>query len=86
MSAITASQTLIGQEAPAEHRGSIIGMFSFFGAAGVMFVTSVGGRIFDAIDPSAPFVLVGAINILLFIAAILVSRLPDQRDIANITT
>jgi len=84
MSAITASQTLIGQEAPAEQRGSIIGMFSFFGAAGVMFVTSVGGRIFDAIDPSAPFVMIGSINALLFFAAIIVSRLPGEPNVAEV--
>jgi MFS family permease len=85
MSAITASQTLIGQEAPAESRGSVIGMFSFFGAAGVMFITSVGGRIFDAIGPAAPFVLIGSINALLFVAAIVVSRLPAERGVAEVT-
>jgi MFS family permease len=73
MSAVTASQTLIGQEAPAERRGSIIGTFSFFGTAGIMFVTSIGGRIFDTIDPAAPFVLTGAINALLFFAAMFIS-------------
>jgi MFS family permease len=86
MSAITASQTLIGQEAPPEQRGSIIGMFSFFGAAGVMFVTSVGGRIFDAIGPSSPFVMIGLINTLLFVAAMVVSRLHGERDLAEATT
>jgi MFS family permease len=85
MSAITASQTLIGQEAPAEHRGSIIGMFSFFGAAGVMFVTSVGGRLFDAIGPAAPFVLIGSINALLFVVAIIVARLPGERVVSENT-
>jgi MFS family permease len=84
MSAITASQTLIGQEAPAGQRGSIIGTFSFFGAAGVMFVTSVGGRIFDAIGPAAPFVLIGSINAILFVAAIVVSRLPEKPDQAEV--
>ncbi len=86
MSAITASQTLIGQQASAVNRGSIIGMFSFFGAAGVMFITSVGGRIFDSISPAAPFVLVGFINLVLFIAAILISRLPDQQQVTEPTT
>ncbi len=79
MSAITASQTLIGQEASAEQRGSVIGMFSFFGAAGVMFITSVGGRIFDAVGPAAPFMLIGAINSLLFVAALLVMKIPGER-------
>lgn len=74
MSAVSASQTLVGQEASVEHRGSIIGMFSFFGAAGIMFITSVGGRIYDAFDPSAPFVMVGSINALLLICALIVGH------------
>lgn len=74
MSAITASQTLIGQEAPGAIRGSVIGMFTLSGAAGAMFITSIGGRIFDAIAPSAPFVLIGIINGVLFLAALWVSR------------
>ncbi len=86
MSAITASQTLIGQEAPEEHRGSVIGMFSFFGAAGVMFITSVGGRLFDSISPAAPFILVGAINALLFVVALLVCRLPGEVELTPRTT
>ena len=77
---------MIGQEAPAEQRGSIVGMFSFFGAAGVMFVTSVGGRLFDAIDPSAPFVMIGAINALLFVAAMVVSRLHGEREVAEVAS
>jgi len=61
-------------------------MFSFFGAAGVMFVTSVGGRIFVVIDPSSTFVMIGLINTLLFIAAMVVSRLHGERDLAETTT
>ena len=74
MSAITASQTLIGQEAPAASRGTVIGVFSFFGAAGVMFITSVGGRLYDAIDPTAPFVLIGVVNALLLVCALLLRK------------
>ncbi len=75
MSAVTASQTLIGQEAPKAHRGSVVGMFSFFGAAGILFITSVGGRLYDSIAPSAPFAIVGVINALLCVwALVLVQR------------
>jgi MFS family permease len=76
MSAITASQTLIGQEAPAENRGTVIGLFSFFGAAGVMFITSIGGRLYDAIDPTAPFILIAVVNAVLFICALLLRGKP----------
>ena len=74
ISAVSASQTLIGQEAPAPIRGSVIGMFSLCGAAGILFITSIGGRLYDAIDPTAPFVLIGAINGLLFFIALRVKR------------
>jgi MFS family permease len=69
MSVTLASQTLLGQESPREVRGAVVGTFSIFGAAGILFITSVGGRIYDAIDPSAPFVLVGLANGLLALMA-----------------
>ena len=78
MSVVSACQTLIGQEAPREARGAITGMFSLFGAAGILFITKVGGQIFDAIGPAAPFVLIGAINGLLFLFALKVRRYPHS--------
>jgi len=82
MSAITASQTLIGQEAPSAQRGAVIGMFTFFGAAGVMFITFAGGRLYDAIDPSAPFVLIGVVNAVLFGCAMLLR--PKNKNTAAV--
>ena len=70
MSVTLASQTLLGQEAPKKARGSIVGTFNLFGAAGILFVTSVGGRVYDLISPSAPFVMVGMVNGLLFLGAL----------------
>lgn len=70
ISAVSASQTLIGQEAPPAYRGSVVGMFSMFGAAGILFISSVGGWVFDKIAPFAPFILIGAANALLCFAAI----------------
>ncbi len=66
MSAITASQVLIGQEADPRLRGSIVGVYSFFGALGLVASTLVGGRLFDLWAPSAPFVMVGIANAVLF--------------------
>ncbi len=74
MSAIIASQALIGKEADADYRGSIVGMYSFFGALGLVAVSAVGGHLFDAWIPAAPFVLVGACNLVLFIWALLLTR------------
>lgn len=69
ISAVTASQTLIGQESPLAYRGSVIGMFSMFGAAGILFISSAGGWVFDTIGQTAPFVLIGVANAILCIAA-----------------
>jgi MFS family permease len=74
MSVTLASQTLLGQESPKETRGAVVGTFSIFGAAGIMFVTSIGGRLYDAIDPAAPFVLIGVANGILGIAAFWLAR------------
>lgn len=74
MSAIVASQTLIGQEADSAYRGSIIGMYSFFGAMGLVVISVLGGILFDAWIPAAPFVLVGACNLLLLCWAIFLMR------------
>jgi MFS family permease len=65
MSVTLASQTLLGQESPPEMRGAVVGTFSICGAAGILFVTGVGGRLYDVIAPAAPFVMIGLLNGLL---------------------
>ena len=80
ISVVTASQTLIGQEAPLAYRGSVVGMFSMFGAAGILFISSAGGWVFDRIVPAAPFVLIGVANAMLFAAALVVARKPPATD------
>jgi MFS family permease len=76
MSVLSASQTLIGQECPEEHRGVVIAAFSICGALGIMFVTKVGGIVFDAWNPG-PFVLVAGINIALFLISLAVTARRD---------
>ena len=72
ISVFLGGQSLIGQEAPAAQRGSILGAFNVAGAIGILLITLVGGHLFDRIDPRAPFVLVGIVNILLGIASVYV--------------
>jgi MFS family permease len=69
MSAILASQSLVGQVAQDRGRGAIIGVFSMFGAAGFLAATFIGGILFDAWKPSAPYVLVGVTDGILAIFA-----------------
>jgi MFS family permease len=72
ISVFLAAQSLIGQEAPRTKRGSVLGAFNISGALGILLITVVGGRLFDEVDPRAPFVVVGAINCLLFVASLVV--------------
>ena len=70
MSVVSASQTLIGQESPVALRGAVTGMFSLFGAGGILTVSFFGGQLFDTVSPAAPFVGIGIINGLLFLMAL----------------
>lgn len=72
VSAILASQALIGQDAKLEDRGSVIGVFGACGAVGIIFATSFGGQIYDLISPAAPFVMMGVLNAILFLWALIV--------------
>lgn len=70
VSAIVAATALVGQESGEENTGSISGAFNVFGAIGVLLATKVGGWLFDAWMPGAPFIVTGAINAIVVIAAL----------------
>jgi MFS family permease len=74
VSCFFASQALIGQEARAEARGSIIGTFGLCGAAGILLTTFVGGRLFDDWMPAGPYVLIGVANATVVVVALRVRR------------
>ena len=71
-SAIMVGQALVAQEAPVDNRGSVLGLFAFCGAAGLLSLSYIGGQMFDNIGPGAPFVFVGCINGLIMIFALIV--------------
>jgi MFS family permease len=71
-SVICASITLVGQEAAPGERGAVIAMNGFFGAVGILLAFVIGGRLFDAFGPSAPFVMIGLLQVFLFFAAVAV--------------
>jgi len=72
ISCLLTSQALIGQEAPAQKRGAVVGAFSWCGAIGIMAFAAVGGRLFDSFSPAAPFMLVGAGTAAVMLAGIVV--------------
>jgi MFS family permease len=61
---------LLGQEAPANIRGSVFGVQSFFGAIGILAIATGGGQLFDLVSPAAPFVAVALANLLVMISAV----------------
>lgn len=85
ISAFFGSQALVGQEAPLAQRGAVIGGFNIMGAIGILFCSVVGGWLFDEFSPSATFIMVGSINFLIFLLAVLVrwkspGRMPGDPD------
>ncbi|MEM7110983.1 MAG: MFS transporter [Chloroflexota bacterium] len=57
ISGVIASGVLIAQQAPRDIRGSVIGVFSFCGAIGILAATGIGGQLFDSWRPQGPFLL-----------------------------
>lgn len=90
ISAFFGSQALVGQEAPIAQRGAVIGGFNISGAIGILFCSIVGGWLYDNVSPSSVFVMVGGINTVIFLLALLVrgkspGRMPgDAGDSASI--
>ncbi len=71
-SAIIASVTLVGQEADPAARGTIIATNGWFGAMGILVASVVGGMLFDAVGPYAPFAMIGIFQagVMLFAVAV----------------
>ncbi len=78
-SGILASQVLIGQEAPGPIRGAVIGMVGFFGALGILAISSAGGYAFDQWRPGGPFIIMAAANVLLLVFAVWVRMTSKPR-------
>lgn len=86
ISAFIGSQSLVGQEAPIGERGAILGGFNTAGAIGILFCSIVGGYLFDAVSPRGPFILVGAINAMVFVLCLIVRAKAPGRAAAQPTT
>jgi len=69
---IMSSIALIGQNAPAKTRGSVIGTFTACGAVGMLLASGVGGYLFDNWTYTGPFLFMGLINAAVLFFAIYV--------------
>lgn len=68
VSAIIASQTMLGQEAPVACRGAVFGLAGICASAGILFTNGVGGWLYDQISKGGPFFLMAgtSFTIMLF--------------------
>jgi len=55
---------------PGEIRGTMMGMYAFFGQLGTLVFTLVGGQMFDRISRSAPFVFLAGMDTLIVLLAL----------------
>lgn len=53
-------------------KGSIAGMYSFVGGAGILLLTKLGGALFDSWTPGAPFFMLAIFNGILLVAVAVV--------------
>lgn len=70
VAAILAATALVGQEASKASVGAVSGMFTLAGAVGILVATKFGGWLFDAWMPGGPFVITGALNGVVMLAAL----------------
>ncbi|KAI9807022.1 MAG: hypothetical protein M1825_005739 [Sarcosagium campestre] len=57
---------------PTNLKGSIAGIYSLSGGAGILLLTKLGGYLFDSVSSSAPFYMLAAFNALLLFVGLIV--------------
>jgi predicted MFS family arabinose efflux permease len=74
-----------GARVPRASRGSVAGVYSAFGAAGILFHSKVGGYLFDSWDSGAPFFIMGVSHVVVVVLACVVfifDSCPRKGDVA----
>ncbi|MCE7903454.1 MAG: MFS transporter [Gammaproteobacteria bacterium PRO9] len=84
ISVIVATGALLGEEAPRDERGPVVGLFNAVGGLGILFATLIGGLVFDHFGQTAPFTMMALLNAALLVAAVLVRRRVGHRKVADL--
>ena len=79
-SAILTAMALVGQEVSETDTGAVSGLFTLFGAIGILLATKIGGLLFDGWMPGAPFIITGLANGVILIAALAMVSLGLHRN------
>jgi MFS family permease len=67
IAALIAGQTMLGEEAPRERRGAVFGLAGICASAGILFTNGLGGWLFDQVSKGGPFLLLAAVNLVIFL-------------------
>ena len=66
---VIAGIALVGDQAPGQSRGAVLGVFGVCGAIGIAVATFFGGEIFDAIGKTSPFLMMVLFNSIIVVWA-----------------
>ncbi|KAJ5731414.1 uncharacterized protein N7483_005922 [Penicillium malachiteum] len=66
-------------------KGSIAGVYSLYGGAGILLLTKVGGLLFDRISSGAPFYIMAAFNGILLVVGILCGILNQVAPVVELS-
>ncbi|KAJ0166347.1 hypothetical protein CTA2_7657 [Colletotrichum tanaceti] len=61
-------------------KGSIAGMYSWFGGAAILLLTKLGGYMFDAVSHGAPFYMMASFNAIFFLASLSIDAARFYKD------
>ncbi|KAI3636070.1 hypothetical protein MIR68_005951 [Amoeboaphelidium protococcarum] len=77
---IVTSLSLATSGVPADIRGSVAGCYSLFGGLGILFLSKVGGILFDVWKEGAVFLLVGIVSGFVFIGGVSIMAINRYRS------
>lgn len=75
ISIVVTNNALAGEQAPEPSRGAVLGFLGVFGGVGIAAWTFIGGRIFDGIGATAPFVMMMVANLVVIAWALILRRM-----------
>ncbi|KAJ6103324.1 hypothetical protein N7486_005751 [Penicillium sp. IBT 16267x] len=66
-------------------KGSIAGVYSLYGGAGILLLTKLGGTLFDQVSSGAPFYIMAAFNGILLVVGILAGILNQVAPVLEVS-
>ena len=71
--AMVLCETFFIKKCPGNIAGSMKGVFNFFGQLGTLCLTIASGQLYDKVNPAAPFILVGVLDLTVCVLCLVLS-------------